>query len=143
MPSASKTPNIALNQWLGNEYPKRPDFNADNLIIDTEIGNLKKIAYGAVADLAALKAIDTTDLADNITIIVKTLGFYRFDSASTATANDSSIVQPTTGGGRWINDVAAHSAETMPHKFVDGATTYRWGLSVIGGVVNMVYEEVV
>lgn len=41
------------------------------------------------------------------------------------------------------SDVAAHLAETMPHKFVDGATTYRWGLSVVGGVVMFNYEEVV
>jgi hypothetical protein len=37
----------------------------------------------------------------------------------------------------------AHLAETMPHRFVDGGVTYRWGLAVIDGVVNMVYEEVV
>lgn len=42
-----------------------------------------------------------------------------------------------------IKEFDAHLAETMPHKFVDGATTYRWGLAVIDGVVNMVYEEVV
>lgn len=41
------------------------------------------------------------------------------------------------------NELDAHLADTMPHKFVDGATIYRWGLAVIGGVVNMVYEEVV
>ncbi|HBV95629.1 MAG: hypothetical protein JL50_10070 [Peptococcaceae bacterium BICA1-7] len=41
------------------------------------------------------------------------------------------------------NAVAAHLAETMPHQFTDGATTYRWGLAVIDGVVNFVYEEVV
>ncbi|MCL6479554.1 MAG: phage tail protein [Peptococcaceae bacterium] len=40
-------------------------------------------------------------------------------------------------------NLAAHLAETMPHKFTDGTTTYRWGLAVIDGVVNMVYEEVV
>ncbi|OPX93982.1 MAG: hypothetical protein A4E53_00145 [Pelotomaculum sp. PtaB.Bin104] len=40
-------------------------------------------------------------------------------------------------------DLAAHLADDMPHLFVDGTTTYRWGLAVIGGVVNMVYEEVI
>lgn len=38
---------------------------------------------------------------------------------------------------------AAHLSETMPHKFTDGTTTYRWGLAVINGAINMVYEEVV
>lgn len=41
------------------------------------------------------------------------------------------------------NELDAHLDDTMPHKFTDGATTYRWGLAVINGVVNMVYEEVV
>lgn len=42
-----------------------------------------------------------------------------------------------------FSDLTAHLAESMPHRFTDGGTTYRWGLAVIGGVVNMVYEEVV
>jgi hypothetical protein len=37
MPSENKTPNIGLNQWQGNEYPKRQDFVDDNLLIDTKI----------------------------------------------------------------------------------------------------------
>lgn len=37
MPSDNKTPNFGLNQWKGNEYPKREDFVEDNSIIDTEI----------------------------------------------------------------------------------------------------------
>ncbi len=37
MPSENKTLNYGLNQWQGNEYPKRQDFVNDNLIIDTEI----------------------------------------------------------------------------------------------------------
>lgn len=40
-------------------------------------------------------------------------------------------------------DLVAHLADTMPHKFVVDGITYRWGLAVIDGVVNMVYEEVV
>ncbi|MCF6466334.1 hypothetical protein [Clostridium sp. Cult2] len=112
MPSEIKTPNIGLNQWQGNEYPKRQDFVDDNLKIDTEIGNLKNIAHGAVTDITDLKAIDTTNMPDNITIIVKTLGFYRFDSASVLTPDDKAVVQPTVGVGRWINDLAVHQAET-------------------------------
>jgi hypothetical protein len=47
MPSVSKTANYNLNQWAGNEYPKREDFNADNLAIDTQLK--------ANADAAAAK----------------------------------------------------------------------------------------
>ena len=41
------------------------------------------------------------------------------------------------------DEVDAHVGETMPHRFVAGATTYRWGSSVVGGVVMFNYEEVV
>ncbi len=37
MPSANKTANYGLNQWQGNEYPKRQDFVDDNAIIDAEL----------------------------------------------------------------------------------------------------------
>ncbi len=30
MPSENKTRNLQLNQWKGNEYPKRTDFIEDN-----------------------------------------------------------------------------------------------------------------
>lgn len=38
MPSENKTPNIGLNKWQGNEYPKRQDFVDDNNKIDEEFG---------------------------------------------------------------------------------------------------------
>lgn len=37
MGSVNKTPNYGLNQWAGNEYPKRADFNSDNGIVDTQL----------------------------------------------------------------------------------------------------------
>jgi len=37
MPSVSKTPNYELNQWQGNEYPKRQDFVDDNEKIDAQM----------------------------------------------------------------------------------------------------------
>ena len=36
MPAINKT-SLGLNQWLGNEYPKRIDFVEDNKIIDEDI----------------------------------------------------------------------------------------------------------
>lgn len=37
MPSATKTANYGLNQWQGNEYPKRQDFVDDNAAIDAQM----------------------------------------------------------------------------------------------------------
>lgn len=50
MPAANKTDNIELNQWLGNEYPKREDFNADNLKIDTAITGTNNDLAAHLAD---------------------------------------------------------------------------------------------
>lgn len=57
MPSAKKTPNIQLNQWVGEEYVKRQDFVDDNLKIDTEIGKLKE----------SIKNIDLVDSKVKVT----------------------------------------------------------------------------
>lgn len=40
-------------------------------------------------------------------------------------------------------EFSAHLADDMPHQFTDGATTYRWGLVLVGGVLTFRYEEVV
>nr|DAJ85011.1 MAG TPA: hypothetical protein [Caudoviricetes sp.] len=39
MPSENKTPHYGLNQWQGNEYPMREDFNRDNALIDAAMGD--------------------------------------------------------------------------------------------------------
>ncbi len=93
-----------------------------NKSIDSLLKNVTKTAHGAVADLVALKAIDTSSLPDNITIIVKSLGFYRFDSTSTLIADDNSVVQPTTGLGRWLNDLASHRADLASQDLNKGAS---------------------
>ena len=48
MPSANKTENYGLNQWQGNEYIKREDFNTDNAIIDTQLKNANDKADGKI-----------------------------------------------------------------------------------------------
>lgn len=40
-------------------------------------------------------------------------------------------------------ELGGHVAAAMPHFFTDGVTTYRWGLSVVAGVITLNYEEVV
>lgn len=39
--------------------------------------------------------------------------------------------------------LATHLAEDMPHQFVDGAKTYRWGFRTKNGVAQFIYEEVI
>lgn len=72
---------------------------AANTYTDTKVD--ARISAG-VADLAALKAINTTLLSDRVCILVESLGWYRFDSASAVAGDDDIIVVPTVGSGRWI-----------------------------------------
>lgn len=56
-----------------------------------------------LASIAALKALDTTNIATGLTVTVESSKLYVFNKASTATADDLNIVEPTTGGGRWYS----------------------------------------
>ena len=73
-------------------------------------GQYKTVSGGSsslldpVADLAALKAINTTTFTTIKEIQVQTLGKYKFQSASTLTGDDNLVITPTTGSsaGRWV-----------------------------------------
>lgn len=39
--------------------------------------------------------------------------------------------------------VTQHLDEIMPHKYVDGGKTYRWGFRTVDGEPEFIYEEVV
>lgn len=64
MPSVNKTPNIGLNQWEGNEYPKRTDFNEDNLKTDQAIQAIhtEKAQPNGIATLGADGKVPSTQL---------------------------------------------------------------------------------
>lgn len=54
------------------------------------------------ANITALKAVNTTSIVDGEICNVSGLGTWQFIKASTATADDITVVAPTTGGGRWL-----------------------------------------
>ena len=67
MPAKNKT-SLGLNQWLGNEYPKRIDFVEDNKIIDDEL--LKRVEYTDTATeekkgIAQIHSLDTVENQSN------------------------------------------------------------------------------
>ena len=67
MPAVNKT-GLGLNQWLGNEYPKRIDFVEDNKIIDDELN--KRVKYTDVATetkegIARIHSLDTVENQSN------------------------------------------------------------------------------
>lgn len=67
----------------------------------------------ALADLAALRAIDTTSLTNGEARLVKGQGWYTFDSGSAATEIEPWIIDPTTGPGRWISATAHQITRTI------------------------------
>lgn len=88
-------------------------------VVYTEINNLAVGLGGslkpAVADKAALKAIDTSNATthpDKTLILVESSGLYRLDRDSEATETGDFVIAPTTGAGRWImmmNAAASHA----------------------------------
>lgn len=81
MASTYKTNNIKLNQWIGSDKPQRTDFNDDNMIIDTEITNLKSsinlaknIYANALYNNATGKNYTITDYIDDTNLIVTMYG---------------------------------------------------------------------
>jgi len=123
------TPNLGLKKPLGNETVSRAAYNENLDILDNN----------AVKKGSGIAELTGGTLSTRPTPGV--VGRYYF-------AQDVGAIYLDTGT-EWIlaaasqQDLTAHLADTMPHKFTDGATTYRWGLSVVGGVVMFNYEEVV
>ena len=60
MASTNKTTNYELNQWLGNDYIKREDFNNDNELIDSAL----KANADAITSEAAARAAGDSALED-------------------------------------------------------------------------------
>ncbi len=65
----------------------------------TESSGVKLVR--SAASLAALKAL--TGMADKELCWVEGLGLFFYDSGSAVTADDSMVVQPDTGSGRWLH----------------------------------------
>ena len=64
MPAVNKT-GLGLNQWLGNEYPKRIDFVEDNRIIDDELNKRVKYTDVATETKKGIARIHSLDIVEN------------------------------------------------------------------------------
>jgi len=85
--------------------PATPTDPSDTLNKEYADATYAKLAFhgDAVADTAALKAIAEADRSDKQLRLKEDTGnLWRFDSASSATEDGTTIIQPTTGSGRWL-----------------------------------------
>lgn len=103
MPSENRTPNLGLNQWQGNEYPKRVDFNEDNLKIDTEV---KK---------AQDKADEALNKAENITVPVTSVN----NKTGAVVLNAGDVGAETPAGAQEKANTAANTALGAAKDYTD------------------------
>lgn len=68
------------------------------------------VIHPPVANAAALAAIDVTSYTTGITCVVNGLGTFIYNSSSSATADNITVIDPTTGPGRWLIERTTFSA---------------------------------
>lgn len=86
----------------------------------------------AVADIAALKALNTTSATaypDRCLINVEAKGLYRLDRDSSTASDDDRIVAPTTGVGRWFKMASAINDHDNLSGLQGGATGEHYHLT--------------
>jgi hypothetical protein len=90
-------------------------FDANGNPVAVEDGGGGTGVFAPVADLTALKALDTTiaeDWPDKWAIYVESVRlFYALDRESLAADDGDTVIAPTTGAGRWHRKVIANATE--------------------------------
>ncbi|WP_042348238.1 hypothetical protein [Bacillus massiliigorillae] len=101
--------------------------NTPNLNIPKPDGNeyFNRTQFNAILDVIDLNAATKQEVQDAVGNI---------DLSKLATKEEVNTVDSA---------LTSHKNDYLPHKFIDGATTYRYGFSVINGVLTFNYEEVV
>jgi len=100
--------------------------------LDSAISTGSSAIHTAVQDLAALKAL--TDYADKMLCNAEDIGLYRYDSQSTATSNDDTVVRPTNIAsdatpGRWIKMSSPLNAHNNLSSLQGGASNEYYHLT--------------
>jgi len=96
--------------------------------------------------------LETTGQTTIFCSIVRSLRLYSLDDVNgDAPTTTGQVLQWNNDLGYWeagtnvvqlSTDFNTHLGATLPHRFVDGGTTYAYGLALVGGEVVMTYEEV-
>jgi len=113
IPSITGTEVLEIDNGGPSYYKTTPNqlssFFQTNIEADIE----KTMIHKPVASIVSLKAIDTTLIVDGVIITISGLGTWQFIKASTVTADDITVVAPTTGGGRWIKQTIIEDDGTL------------------------------
>lgn len=122
MASINKTPNYGLNQWQGNEYPKRQDFVDDNLNADTAIKSVDNSLAAYKAESANKHITESGSNANG--------SYIKFDDGTmicTIVKTDNLAISSAYLGGF----VSVLQSWTMPATFKDAP-------KVVSGVNNAI-----
>jgi hypothetical protein len=104
---AVKTPFSAAKLaqgWLSPEKPADGHFNFWMNLVGQWIQYASDGGFAELqiyADIATLKAVDTTTILNNSKHLVTGFGAYQYMSASTSTADNESVLLPASGTGRY------------------------------------------
>lgn len=110
----------------------------DNWIkIDDAVKDLRNRVRGVIADLTTLKAVNTTSINNGALVLVEQLGLYRLDKASAAVADDDTIIQPTTGAGRWIKIAEVSVSHTVVDTQAPTGDKAKWP-TLFNWIANMI-----
>ena len=117
MPSENKTVNYGLNQWQGNEYPKRQDFVDDNATIDAQMKKNEDAAAAKIPKSLAT-ASDQVLVSSGVGAwIVKTLAqFKSWLGLGSAAYNDESDFETPAGAQTKVD-----TALSVANGYTDGA----------------------
>ena len=146
MPTQTYTPTATFHPT--GQYQENGDTSDANVLQDTGQKAMDNVAnltgsntnegarkLGTVADIAALKAL--TDQRDEDVITVEGVAMFQFDSGSSATADDYSVVQPTVGAGRYIR---LHNVPKVgPKRWLQSALSVP--IDVPGGTMTRDYAN--
>lgn len=130
------TPNLGLKKPLGNETVSRATYNENLDILDQNAvkrdSSIAELTGGLLADRPEPGVAGRYYFAQDVGAIYLDTGTEWVLAA--ASQGDITGLQ---------QQVTSHLSENMPHQFIDGVKTYKWGLSVVNGVVMFNYEEVI
>jgi len=119
----TETPNYKFIKPNEEEFY---DVKVTNRNLDSIDGELKRIA-DSVASGATQQDLD------DLEALIGNLSGLETDVRTSIVAAINSLKAV----------IAAHLADTMPHRFIDNGKTYRWGFRTVNGEPQFIYEEVV
>ncbi len=120
MASTNKTDNLGLNLWQGTDRPQRGDFNSDNMIVDTALGEhiansdlhltetekarVKRPVqyYSYLGDGAAQASLSLSFTPSMVIVYCDGMPFCLYDSAKECTKVYSAVAGYGAGGSSGV-----------------------------------------